>query len=804
MYIRFSRIVSIWVLFSFLLAFLFITLTSKADVQFFAPLNNETRFFVGAAAEPNAIANETIRLLCFEDDNAEVLTADIKVQTDEKGTAILPDTCTDFAALQPVETVPAGKRDQPAATIYRTSFEPNSKDVEESAPSEVVLGNDDYLILFHVVVSLAWEPTPDSDYVENLQTGLQRASTFLFDVTDGRMAFGEISIHTNGRFWDQADIRIKAANDFRPAAYVGGIISEINSYTSATNVGEVVYKPGAIFFGRNWTRYGSFFEPDEGWASEDSYKTITHEWAHYGLFLYDEYISPLGNEVFCTFPNKHPDAGDEVASTASILEWHYNSSEFWLNSPPEAGCENSLQFAVHGVYDWDALDQWETIMGLPTNYVQPPNAGPEGVPIDNMTRSLFGSPVGYMGYLPILFQPGTPPPQAGLTQDALLALVDPAAQFGENGVEALSQVYVINMADSSNLAAQIIHQGGFIKNGAEDIYGEMEVVGVSENSQLRVFFDRYGDERAKEGENYVFLEEVPLVSLGGVVELKPNPWAASLNYDWEFAPDGRLTTMIITITSSENTGLVTFQLCVPEAEVGCFWVEQAAPNQNVAGDFEWIVRFDVDETAKLHPYQEVPLYAIVRAFDEQGGELIDWYQVAGGVGPGHMFVDAPMVEGPVMVNTLFEFGGANTAVTQGNGEAVVGPCSRVIYSPASNNLARLFKIPAGAFQFVAQPLDIDIFAANEFGQCEFNAGDHDMIAPMTVSFMYNQDWADTVGVKEDNLALVQFIRPRNSNESAQWVTVFGDVPGNLLDQEMNRLSIPGITRDGIFAVIAQE
>lgn len=758
-------------------------------------------FYLDSVGEANVLANETIRVLCFNNGTASQLVDDVKVTTDLEGAIKIPDQCPYFAAMQQVDMLPSGKGERPAATVYRTSFAPNSNSVNESATTtEVVLDSNSYLMLFHVVVSVAWQPEPGSDYIDNLIKGLRLGSGFLFDATEGRMAFGEIRVETNGRSWDEADIRIKAANDFRPAAYVGGIVPEYTVYHSKTNpeVGDIVYAPGAVFLGRNWTRNGAYDAPAEGWAHDDSYKTIVHEWAHYALFLYDEYLSDTGTNVFCTVPGQHPSALVETAETPSIMEWHYHTSEFWLDEPNEADCFESLQFTVHNAFEWDTLDIWDEIFGLGSNYIQKPVGPLMGNANTRIITPLFATSTGFLNHLPLIVKLGTPPTPPDETQNVSLALVDPSGEFGENGTVAPSHVYLVELDESSNMAKQIIHQGTFLPNGEDEFYGKIEVVGADSDSKLRVFFDRYQDKRALGGENYVYLENSNILDLGGKVNLEPNPWPATLTFDWEFA-DERLNRMLITISSVEEMGDVTVQLCVPEATRGCFW-DATTSSFFADGRYHWKTVFDVDESGV---YPEVPLYGIVRAFSEKGGEVINWYQVAGGVGPAHMFIDAPMVEGAAMVNTPL-FPEPLYRSVQGGAESLFGPCSRVIYSPAVDFDARLTDAPLANYKFISQPLELDILAQAPGGDCTFASGDRPLAAAMHLTLFYNQDWVDTVGAVEADGRILYFDRPDSPTKPSLWRLILSDVPNNLIDGEMNRLSTEnGITFDGIYVLVSE-
>jgi hypothetical protein len=55
------------------------------------------------------------------------------------------------------------------------------------------------------------------------------ASHYLFDLTNGQMAFQQVTIYDNAERWADADIQLTATNTVRPYAYIGGIISSDTS-----------------------------------------------------------------------------------------------------------------------------------------------------------------------------------------------------------------------------------------------------------------------------------------------------------------------------------------------------------------------------------------------------------------------------------------------------------------------------------------------------------------------------------------------------------------------------------------------
>lgn len=129
------------------------------------------------------------------------------------------------------------------------------------------------LILFNVLVALEW--SPESDYLRQLEWAFRRASDFLYDITDGRMAFGQV-VFGGPELLDCADIQIMASNRLHPRSWVGGLHQERK------------YMP--IRLGRGlWYQRNRAIIP---WDEPEAYRPLIHEWAHYALELKDEYLEP--------------------------------------------------------------------------------------------------------------------------------------------------------------------------------------------------------------------------------------------------------------------------------------------------------------------------------------------------------------------------------------------------------------------------------------------------------------------------------------------------------------------------------
>ncbi|MFN8568626.1 MAG: hypothetical protein U0Z44_14185 [Kouleothrix sp.] len=134
-----------------------------------------------------------------------------------------------------------------------------------------------HLYLFNVLVALEWEPSAAE--FEQLQIGFRRASDFLFDATDGWMAFGQV-VFGGPELMDGADIQIMASNRLLPRSWVGSL------HPHAEYHADQKYTP--IRVGRGI--WHDVRQRAIGWDEPEAYRLLIHEWGHYALKLTDEYL----------------------------------------------------------------------------------------------------------------------------------------------------------------------------------------------------------------------------------------------------------------------------------------------------------------------------------------------------------------------------------------------------------------------------------------------------------------------------------------------------------------------------------
>lgn len=186
--------------------------------------------------------------------------------------------------IPPIQTDPNAKYPfpyiDPGKCFRCYEIDDNAKEVK-SIDGERVF--QDHLYLFNIIVAVEW--TPSLQTIQEVRLAAQRASNFLFDVTDGYMAIGQVLI--GGReFMDVADIQLMASNRLHPRSWVAAL-----HYRRK-------FQP--IRVGRGlWSKNHNFVIT---WDEPTGYRALVHEWGHYALGLADDYLSQVG--VACRDANR--------------------------------------------------------------------------------------------------------------------------------------------------------------------------------------------------------------------------------------------------------------------------------------------------------------------------------------------------------------------------------------------------------------------------------------------------------------------------------------------------------------------
>jgi hypothetical protein len=734
----------------------------------------------------------TVRVLCYTDPVAGNPSANLMLTTTGGPITDLPVGCNYAAVLHLKHEQPSGKPDHgPAYWMYATSW-PSGSTMPLTATGNVTITiNDDWpLVLFNVVASLAWEPSPVSTYATALRQGLYSASEYLYDLTEGQMAFGPVTIHTGGRHWKSADFLFLPANDYRPGAYVGGIVSGSVHYSGAQTT---TFTSANVYFGRYWDGTDAFDPVKGGWDQEDAFRTIAHEFGHYALFLYDEYQQTGTFATYCTC-----DDLDQVGqitgacggvtsdSAASVMAYQYTASEFWhpthVPTPTDA-CTTTTQWEVHGLSDWETLNRWHKIQGLniPFQPVKLPAALAPGPDDLGITGDLFGRLPGCYIYLPIILRPGADSPSP--TEPTIHVTLDNHAAVTET---LLTQVYILEGMESGS-PTRILHQGKVLADPDPDsgLLGHITLLGVKEGDRARIFVDRSAT-TATSGSRFVYPSTTVADSVlydGFNALATTTSWDASLDIVPDTV-DGRLVRLTAWLTSSTKfTQNVTAQLCVPDIEIGCppVWKKTMTP---MSGGKSWTTDF-----TPLPGTVKMPSYAVIRVEAPGTRELIRWFQVTT-VGPAHNWAHAPLSDWHVTIDA---------------GQALPGSgrCNKVVVMPAADYPALVKPLPTAPGDkpiqgIIGLPFDIDILLSADDACPQLGPGEHTLPYPVYLTMSYDQETINRLraihDLQEDvDLYILHYSRVDGAWSDGQIDRIVGR------NTELNWLSAT-LSEDGIYAI----
>ncbi|KAA3665504.1 MAG: hypothetical protein DWQ04_00260, partial [Chloroflexi bacterium] len=594
----------------------------------------------------------TIRVLCYAEIEGLPI-ADILLNvTDGEGGA-LPPKCNYLAALHQLHEQPSGKAEHwPAYWVYATSWQPGEMN-PITATGDITIHEEWPLTLFNIVVSIGWEPPPETAVLTTLdmRNSLRDTSAFLYNLTEGQMAFGPVTIHTGGKQWDNADIRVLPANDERASAYVGGIVNESLEYDSG--ISKTLYSPAAIYLGRSWDAAKEPVAPGDGlWTVVPTgTQTIAHEWGHYALFLYDEYQQSTGESTYCIcdiLPSADGCGMEDLE--ASVMAYQYNADELWHlpthGERKESTCQNTWNWKFHGISDWEVLEKWASIQKLPhglqPSIITGTLAKQEN---DGLSGHLFGRTPGYTTYLPVIVAEGGSDP---------ILTTEPEIELKINDLPSLgpieaSTVYILE--GGAEAPQRILRYGQIRQEMFNNRLGFITLQGIEPDDRARVFVENYFEaEGDRAGLRYSYPPsegEDSYIFAGLQAEANLQEWEYELDHRFG-SVDGRITAVTFTLKTDDVTSPPSAQLCAMDVATGCHseWFQEEMHEDGTS----WQAIF-----TPLSDTVELPRYLIVRIQAlEKGvkGEIIQEVRVHGGVGPGHADGIAPLADASVMLNTL--------------------------------------------------------------------------------------------------------------------------------------------------------
>lgn len=235
-------------------------------------------------------------------------------------------------------------------TLYHSNGTPvetgmNGHVVTESGTQSLIVSPENTLTLLNPTVSLEWDSRQDPAYLLELADDLQRASEILFDVTNGQVALGQIRVYQAKENWTSAHVTVYAANNVRPSATMGGVVSQpVSDLITGTGVITDAYLPGQVRMGPTWSRFG---DPNAN-LGEDWARALAHELGHFFLFLPDNYLGVVDGRLVPT------DCFGSFMTNAYTEEY----SEFLTEADWAGPCLQTIAEQVTGRPDWETIGRF--------------------------------------------------------------------------------------------------------------------------------------------------------------------------------------------------------------------------------------------------------------------------------------------------------------------------------------------------------------------------------------------------------------------------------------------------------------
>ena len=183
---------------------------------------------------------------------------------------------------------------------------------------------DRTLVGFHVLGSIEHDAQPD--FVNAIRRKLEDASEFLYDVGDGQFFFDVVEIRDDSVYRAESDFKFYASNTGTPWAFLGAI-----------EVGTTMH----IYIPRHTKS-----------------EVLIHEWGHYGLWLWDEYLNPFGKNTHDSYCSSNFFVPPKE-NRASIMHDPVLASELCSRvDPSHTHRTNTMHDAkTNGMTTWETLDQ---------------------------------------------------------------------------------------------------------------------------------------------------------------------------------------------------------------------------------------------------------------------------------------------------------------------------------------------------------------------------------------------------------------------------------------------------------------
>jgi hypothetical protein len=216
---------------------------------------------------------------------------------------------------------------------------------------EVVLNHTE--LRYNLLASVQWEAT--DTYLRSLEDNFRFMSDYLYDVTDGQVRLDTVYIWDDNAFRDQADVLVRASNLEWPTATVGGILNYRAGYINMPR----------MFLGDSTSmrNYTDMVYPLNLNASSSDYRAKAHEFGHYALGFFDEYMFH-GVIPFLYWANDSLRCLPLTILNYGFMDHPYEKNGEMSSEMSGAfryemeSCRNTNQWGVYGMSCWDHLERW--------------------------------------------------------------------------------------------------------------------------------------------------------------------------------------------------------------------------------------------------------------------------------------------------------------------------------------------------------------------------------------------------------------------------------------------------------------
>ncbi|MCP4704410.1 MAG: T9SS type A sorting domain-containing protein [candidate division Zixibacteria bacterium] len=190
---------------------------------------------------------------------------------------------------------------------------------------------DHATVVYNLLVSVEWEA--QIEYIQSLEESIRNMTNYAYDVTDGQLRFDTVFIVDKKLYWDDADARLFADNTVHPHAHVGGIKTH----------NKQIEMPRKWYGNTDAGRKYSYVEEPLNLVTTPQYRTMFHEFGHYGLSFYDEYVFPNGGVRCATYqkPKTYGFMDGQYFSRGALSSEMSGDSTY---SEAKAGCHNTAQY----------------------------------------------------------------------------------------------------------------------------------------------------------------------------------------------------------------------------------------------------------------------------------------------------------------------------------------------------------------------------------------------------------------------------------------------------------------------------